>query len=168
MSSMFRVCVSIVSFLFLMISCTAVSTAQSLQSDDMWGLNESVEEKQSKVGIQISPLNVEGEDKISYTPSGEQFEWMIEDAYSSHERSFKVLAPGQVELSVDDDSGAIVIEVDGNPEALIDPPWARDSMGNLVNTHFEVMDDSFVQVVDVDEREISYQSLLTHALIGVS
>ncbi|WP_141758237.1 hypothetical protein [Corynebacterium sp. HMSC068G04] len=106
--------------------------------------------------ISIQPLSEDGIEREIETPNGSQFEWSIQTPESSHQSSFKVKASGDVQLAVDETSGALTVNVDGETQALIDAPWAHGANGEDLATHYEVDGDTFTQYVEPAPSKSAY------------
>lgn len=95
-------------------------------------------------------------DTATSTPSGGQFEWVISSSSSATSRTFAVEADTDVSLSVDPNSGAIVVSQEDEPVALIESPWAKDANGRAVPTYFTVEGSEFTQYVDTSAGGYAY------------
>ncbi|MDU0478781.1 hypothetical protein QVA66_05965 [Staphylococcus chromogenes] len=90
------------------------------------------------------------------TPSGMQFEWVIETQGSEHSRTFEVLVEGEARLELDETSGAVIVYEGASPLAMIQAPWARDARGTRVPTRFEISGTKVTQVVEAGTADIQY------------
>lgn len=95
-------------------------------------------------------------DTATGTPSGGQFEWTISNSSSLTSRTFALETDTDVSLSVDPNSGAIVVSQDDEPVALIESPWAKDANGRAVPTYFTVEGSEFTQYVDTSAGGYAY------------
>lgn len=98
--------------------------------------------------IKIQAVSNGREENKVDTPSGIQLEWQIESPEDDHQRSYEIEADGEVELSIDQSSGALLVKVDGVNAALINSPWAHDKNGQSLPTLYEVEGNVFTQVVE--------------------
>lgn len=97
-----------------------------------------------------------GIDTTKTTPTGKQFEWGIPSKNSPTTRTFEVHMDGQVSLLLHQESGAIIVQLDGTAVALIESPWAKDVNGLIVPTYFTVHGNRFTQHVETNAGEYAY------------
>lgn len=127
---------------------TSTSIANAEEIDFPSSQKEESVNPNNQQSITITPASGESIEKSIKTAAGNQFEWSIKNNEAKHSRTFKVDSDGKVDLSIDENSGAIIVKVDGEPQALINAPWAKDRNEDSVKTHFEVDGDTFTQHVE--------------------
>jgi hypothetical protein len=95
------------------------------------------EDAAGKVDIAVQPV-----------AEGARIATVINEASAPTEYVYPVNVPGGGGLAQQPDGSVTVIDADGNPLARVEIPWAKDSTGASVPTHFEVRGDRLVQVVE--------------------
>ena len=73
------------------------------------------------------------------------------------EFSYEIVLPAGVELVKDEESGALII-LDSEDKFMggFAPPWAIDSDGKEVPTHFDIQGNHLIQVIDHTDSNINY------------
>lgn len=79
---------------------------------------------------------------------GVRVQTVLGGADAPHEFTYPVTVPAGGSISVSNDGGVLVTDADGLPHGGFAAPWAKDSTGADVPTHYEVRGNDVVQVID--------------------
>ncbi|MBH5297620.1 hypothetical protein [Corynebacterium ulcerans] len=143
---------------FALIFGGILPTVSATETQEFMMHNKNAERRANTASnsFTLQVLSDEGVEQVIDTPSGKQFEWKIASPTESHQRIFKVKSDAAVKLSIDETSGAVVVNLNGTDTALINSPWAYDANGVPQPTHYEVNGDTFTQIVETNGEYTAY------------
>jgi len=81
---------------------------------------------------------------------GVRINTVIEDASAPHSYTYSIELNGGTNLRMNADGSVTAANSDSSFVAEIAAPWARDSRGNTIPTHYEASGSTLTQVVDFD------------------
>lgn len=82
---------------------------------------------------------------------------LLNSTESPTEYSYEIIISNGGELKKDDESGGVVIlDYEGNFLGGFAPPWAVDSSGKEIPTHYEIRDNYLVQIINHTDHTVDY------------
>lgn len=126
-----------------------VSITQNTQYSGHFDLKRGPRAYEYSDGSSISPLvKKDGSVQfVSYIPNEE----------ASHSFTYSLKLPRTMHLNLDPDSNLIYINNDqGDYVGGLAPAWATDANGKSVKTHYQMVGNDVIQVVDKTQLDIAY------------
>lgn len=122
-------------------SISRLSPSESIELDTKEGLVENKTTDQSVTEI----LSIERTD-------GFQIVGVINENHRA-DSEIRVNFPGMHLRQIEGGTVLVSNDLYGEPEYIIDPAWAEDSIGKEIGTHFEIQGSELVQVINSHESD---------------
>ncbi|MEI6624133.1 MAG: hypothetical protein WCP28_19745 [Actinomycetes bacterium] len=86
---------------------------------------------------------------VQPTDSGVRFMTVINDASAPGEYSYDLTVPDGASAALTDSGGVLISTGDGSEVARVSPPWAKDTNGVALPTHYELSGNTLTQYVNL-------------------